>query len=100
MRICITTRTRRVRFPIRRESVVLAGSILGHLRAKRHRSHTDAQPALTDAQRIAFTEEAWKPDPFNPLTASFQPPPPQTRPIPGLTVYDGYGCPECDMYMG
>ncbi|OJZ79928.1 hypothetical protein ASPFODRAFT_213019 [Aspergillus luchuensis CBS 106.47] len=76
-------------------------SILGHLRGKRHRSHTDAQSALTDAQRIAFAEEeVWKPDPFNPLTVSFQPPPPETRPIPRLAVYDGYGCPERNTYAG
>lgn len=74
---------------------VAPASIPGHLRSKRHRFHPTAR---TESQRVAVAEEAWKANPFNPLTEPFRPPAPISRPIPGLPVHAGYACPDCDSY--
>lgn len=74
---------------------VAPASILGHLRNKRHRTHPTAR---TEAQRAAVAEEVWKATPFDPLTEPFRPPAPESRPIVGLSIHDGYACPDCDSY--
>lgn len=75
---------------------VAPASILGHLRNKRHRTHPTAR---TEAQRAAVAEEVWKATPFDPLTEPFRPPAPESRPIVGLPIHDGYACPDCDSYI-
>lgn len=69
--------------------MVVADQIHAHLAAK----HTRHPSARTRAQRAAIQTEALKVHPWNPDTEPFDPPSPDARPIPGLTVHRGYGCP-------
>ena len=70
--------------------VVILANVVGHL-ATKHRRHPLAR---SGAQRAAIYVEAAKVQPWDPVLEPFIPPPPDAPPIPGLTVHDGYGCPE------
>ena len=69
--------------------MVDAKTIITHL-ATKHRRHPSAR---TRAQQAAIYAEALKVEIWNPDTEPFIPPPPSSRPIPGIAVYRGYCCP-------
>lgn len=72
--------------------MVDAKTIITHL-ATKHRRHPSA---CTRAQRAAIYAEALKVEIWNPDTEPFIPPPPSSRPIPGIAVYRGYCCPAAN----
>lgn len=64
--------------------------IQGHLN-RHHRRHPTA---LTGELRVAEAQKAWAMNPLDTTFEPFIPPPPESRPIPGIQVFDGYACPE------
>ncbi|GIJ88924.1 hypothetical protein Asppvi_007852 [Aspergillus pseudoviridinutans] len=70
---------------------VLISHLQSHL-ATRHRKHPSAAtPALrVPAQALMGRRPAW-----DPTQGACVPPPPQSAPVPGLPVYQGYRCPRC-----
>lgn len=66
---------------------------------KRHRSSPCNKKRSLPAEEVELAvAEAWAIKPWDPTTSPFMPPPPDSRPIPELPVYTGYGCTEAGCF--